>query len=339
MSGLAEATRGPLRVGIVGLGGFGELHLRSYLKRRDVEVVGVADTSEERCKYAHICYGIAESFTSGFELVDRLHPDAVSVTTPENAHVDIALYCLSQGVSTLVEKPLADDVSEAKRLLRATETSDAILLPGHVLRFAAPYRSLKDQIEQGAVGRLVAATARRDRRHDIASAYQRTHPALLTMIHDIDLVLWLFATPVLTVQASQVVSAASALQPSFLTATLRFLDGAVAVLSTSFLLPNGSMEANSDRLEVYGTEGVASVDTSFPVTLVQAKSIYAPDLILTPGFANGALDEEISHFCSCAHAKTPSDIMPVSQAVAAVEVASAIVRSSEGGGVLETVSR
>lgn len=328
----------PLKVAVIGLGEFGERHLGAYLNRLDVEVVGVADRSEVRCRDISSRYSIRRWEQCAEQLLADTEPDAISVATPEDQHLPVALFALKLGISVLLEKPIATSSGQAKRLFLAAEKSPAIVLAGHILRFAAPYQELKFAVEQGAIGKPLALTARRDRPRRIGDAYQRVHPVMLTMIHDIDQVLWLLGDAITTVRATQVRLAGDD-QPRFVTATLESADGAVATLSTALLHPDSSPVTTSDRLEIYGTEGTAYVDLSVPDLVVQGRCLVAPDYLLAPEHARGALDAEIGYFCDSVRRREPCAVMPLDQAVASVSIAEAAIRSAEGGGSLQRPRR
>src|SRR5262249_57619177 len=85
----------------------------------------------------------------------------------------------------------------------AAIASSAFVMPAHILRFAPPYVSLKARVAGGAIGRLLAIHSNRDRSRDHLQLYPDVHPALMTLIHDIDLALWISGSPALRVSAYQ----------------------------------------------------------------------------------------------------------------------------------------
>jgi predicted dehydrogenase len=209
-----------------------------------------------------------------------------------------------------------------------------VLIPAHILRFAAPHRALHHEVATGRVGRVVAISARRDRTQTIAEAYARVHPAFLTAVHDIDQVIWLTASRVVRVRALEI-RRAERRQPDVVWAQLELASGVIASVATAMLHPAGGSVSTSDRLEVYGTDGVASLDVADPVVAIHADPPAAVDWILEPDDGGGAFGREIAHFCECLRLGRASDVITPEEAVHGIRVADAIVRSAADGSVVD----
>ena len=97
----------PVRVGVVGLGIFGQVHLKAYTGLPGAEVIGICDLDEERVRKAGEEYDVAARFRDYRELLAMDGLDAVSVVTPDFTHTDIVVAAVEQGRAVLVEKPLA----------------------------------------------------------------------------------------------------------------------------------------------------------------------------------------------------------------------------------------
>jgi predicted dehydrogenase len=110
-----------VRIGVIGVGRFGELHLSAYA-RQEVEVVGVADRDRERARSVAERFGVARWFGDGAELVADCRPDGVSVVTPGRDHLEPTLTALSQGCSVLLEKPVATSSPRFRRSRRPLST-------------------------------------------------------------------------------------------------------------------------------------------------------------------------------------------------------------------------
>ena len=204
-------------------------------------------------------------------------------------------------------------------------------MPAHILRFAGPYRAVHDAVRAGDIGQVIGITARRDRTAAIGAHYRHVHPAALTMVHDIDQVLWL--TGARPVRARAVEHRPSPDdQADLVFAHLELSSGVVASLVTVLVHPEGSIAGTSDRLEVYGDAGVATVDTSAPTALVHGASSRAPDWVLEPADGGGAFGAEIAHFVDCLERGSSSDVIPVDDALWGLRAVDAIVRSAASGG-------
>jgi predicted dehydrogenase len=180
-------------------------------------------------------------------------------------------------------------------------------MPAHILRFAAPCVSLRARVAEGAVGRLLAIHSSRDRGRDHLLLYPNVHPALMTLIHDIDLAFWISGAPALKVTAHERRDDA----PALVWAHVEASDGSLWSLRTSWLLPGDAPVA--DRVEVYGTRGAEVVE-------------------LTPDTYDAALDAEINHFCTCIRKAETSSIVTLAEAAHGIRVAEAVILSAHQNG-------
>jgi predicted dehydrogenase len=302
---------GPLRIGVIGVGRFGERHLSAYA-RQEVEIVAVADRDRERARSVAERFGLPRWFGDGAALVAECRPDGVSVVTPGRDHLEPTLTALSHGSSVLLEKPVATSSHQVRAIETAAVESTAFVMPAHILRFAAPYASVRARVADGAIGRLLAIDSNRDRSRDHLQLYPDVHPALMTLIHDIDLALWISGSPALRVSAYQRGDA-----PALVWAHVEAADGSLWSLRTSWLLPTDA--SFSDRLEVHGSDG-------------------AEVLELTSDTHVGALDAEVAHFCSCIRSGAPSDVITLTEAAHGIRIAEAIISSAAAGGIQVDVS-
>ncbi len=170
-----------VRVGVIGVGVMGERHCRVYSNLRGVHLVGLADTNAERGR------AIADHYeTTYFESAQALlaEVDAVSIVTTTPAHFDLAMMALEHNAHLLVEKPLAETLDQAQRLIAEAERRGKVLQVGHIERFNPAYMELKNVT---ADMQLVAVNARRLSPFDLSNTDVDVIRDL--MIHDLDLVL------------------------------------------------------------------------------------------------------------------------------------------------------
>jgi predicted dehydrogenase len=324
----------PLRVAVVGGGWMAVAHLRAYAARPDVRIVGLVTRSAARAAELAERFGIEATFDDVTAMLDAAAPDGISVTTVEHEHVEPTCLGLERGVGVLVEKPIATTVDGAQRMVETAARTGALLVPAHILRFAAPHLALRREVVDGRLGRVLAISARRDRTRAIADAYARVHPALLTAVHDIDQVLWLTGSHVVRVRALEA-RRPERPQPDAVWAQLELGSGVIATVATAMLHPAGSDVATSDRLEVYGTDGVAVLDPTDPVVSVHTDPPTILDWILEPPDGGGAFGAEIGHFLACLRAGQPSKVVTPDEALHGIRVAHAIIRSAADGSVVE----
>lgn len=142
---------------LVGLGRWGEQHLR-VLTGLGV-TVWVAEVSAARRRWA-VDHGVAEARTVADYREALGHVDAVDVVTPAGCHLDVAAAALAAGRHCFIEKPLAANVEQARRIVAAAGASGRVVQVGHVFRFHPVTRALRAALEAGRLGRVRYASGR-----------------------------------------------------------------------------------------------------------------------------------------------------------------------------------
>lgn len=151
-----------LKIGLIGLGNIGRVHIRNLMAMHNAELVGVCDFSKENAdKYA------AEYRTRAFytytDMFDHSGLEAVIIAVPHSEHAAIAMEAFRRGIHVLCEKPLAVHVNEAEKINQAYEAA-LKQYPG--LTFAMMfqertlplYHKIKQIVASGELGRLMRAT-------------------------------------------------------------------------------------------------------------------------------------------------------------------------------------
>ena len=146
-----------MRVLLVGLGRWGEKHLR-VLGELGVEL-WVADVSAERRAFA-VKAGVTP--TRAVEDFRRAlpHVDAVDIVTPADNHLALAGECLRAGRDCFIEKPLTLTVEEGRRLSGVVADTGRVLQVGHIFRFHPVTTALRERIDTGTLGRVRYCTGR-----------------------------------------------------------------------------------------------------------------------------------------------------------------------------------
>jgi|YelNatPaOPRAMG01_1025707.scaffolds.fasta_scaffold11383_6 virulence factor len=229
------------RVGVIGLGRMGQQHVRVYSAIRRAQLVGVCDVNPEVGNHIAQRYDIPY-FTDLDELLARV--EAVSVVTPTPYHFEIAKRCLERGVHVLVEKPIAQTVEEAERLVELAERSGLVMQVGHIERFNPAYVEMKNVLEELTV---VAVNFRR------LSAYAGSNTdvdvVLDLMIHDADLVLDLANNEPVWMAAGGISAFGKAVD--YASAQLRFESGPLMFLTASRLTEEKVRSIEVTALEAY----------------------------------------------------------------------------------------
>jgi predicted dehydrogenase len=147
-----------MRVGLIGCGVQGMVHLDAYDKLDDVEVVAVCDLDPAR-RQAASARTAGAAFASHRELLDAGELDLVSVCTMPATHEQIVCDALRGGVDVLCEKPMARTMAEAGAMAAAARETGRALALGYNMRHMGSARVLKRAIDDGAIGRPLAIRA------------------------------------------------------------------------------------------------------------------------------------------------------------------------------------
>jgi predicted dehydrogenase len=145
----------PVRAAFVGLGRIYDLNVRAYIANPDVEVVALVDPSEERRAQRLADWPEARAFASAAELAESgLEVDAVEALLPIPLHVDGVVELLGYGWHVNLQKPMCNDVADARRMLGAARASDRQLRVMENYIFYEPLRKLKETVESGELGEV-----------------------------------------------------------------------------------------------------------------------------------------------------------------------------------------
>lgn len=351
---MAEAPRFPmpLRVGLAGVGRFGQLHAAVLADCPGVELVCLADPDEERLARVAKRYGVTAVHRDAEALIEEDGLDAVVLATPDEQHAAQARAALRRGRHLFVEKPLADSWREAQELQRLAHDRGVLLQVGMILRYEASHRWLQRQIQAGAFGALVSIRAQRNcSRGSYAAIADRVHTVHRTLIHDIDLLLWLSGSAVSSVMALEY-RQGQHLAPQGCFALLQLASGCVAQLESSWYVPDqapanvlqehwqGCIDA---ELAVVGQQRTARLQgLQTPLQIWSDHNQQRPDLALWPeceGRVFGALRDQLQDFTRCARRGEPSAVADLSAAVEALRVAEAIIEAGRVGGVVRLGER
>ena len=142
-----------LRMGFIGLGAMGSSHLRLFHEdcSRDAVAVAICAGNPDNIARAKKIAPDAELIKNERKLIGA-DLDAVVISSPNFTHVPLALETLKSGKHLFLEKPVGITPSECRKLLRASQKSDRILMIGHELRYSPYFVKLKKLVDAGAIG-------------------------------------------------------------------------------------------------------------------------------------------------------------------------------------------
>jgi predicted dehydrogenase len=145
----------PVRVGVAGLGYWGPNLARNFESLPGCELAWCCDPSAEaRTRAAARFPGALIAADLDALLADDTL-DAVAVATPVPTHAAVAQTVLEEGKHCFVEKPLAQSVADAERVLLTAAERDRVLMVGHLLEYHPGVERLKDLVDSGELGEQI----------------------------------------------------------------------------------------------------------------------------------------------------------------------------------------
>ena len=148
-----------MRVGVIGCGFQGRLHVDVLSRLSDVELVAVADIDPDRGgRLAHE-YGVAGSYRDYREMLDSERLDLVTICTMPVHHAGMTVAAFSRGAHVLCEKPLAMNTAEGVAMVEAARRAGKFLAVGFNMRFMPNSMAIHSFIREGGFGRPVYTRA------------------------------------------------------------------------------------------------------------------------------------------------------------------------------------
>jgi predicted dehydrogenase len=176
----------PVRAGVVGVGHMGQYHLGVFADLPEVELEGISDIDRNKHRRLARKYK-TRGYSDYRRLLDKL--DAVSIAVPTELHYKIARDFLEAGVHVLVEKPMTDNLEQARELFDLAERKGLVLHVGHVERFNGAVQELRKIVKEPL---LVESR----RMGPFTSRNVEDGVILDLMIHDLDIILSLVKSKV-----------------------------------------------------------------------------------------------------------------------------------------------
>jgi UDP-N-acetylglucosamine 3-dehydrogenase len=327
-----------LRIGVIGLGWFGEIHCETIVGIPNLELVALCTRRPDRLSEQASKFGVTKTYTDYRDMLADKGIDAVSIVTMWDQHTDPAVDALKAGKHVFLEKPMASTVADCNKIIAAANASRGILQVGHICRFNPRYRMTKQAIDEGRIGKIVALQSRRN----IPAAWtptilEKIGPIVGDAIHDTDLMLWFTSDRVVSAY-SQTVSVRNLTFPDIGQTMYRFKGGATATLETVWCMPEKTPFDIDERMSIIGTEGIIHVQDTFPnLGIVDGSRLHSPDTTYWPmfdGVRGGALRAEFEYFANCALMGIAPKIGRPEDAAAALEATLAAEESARTGNVV-----
>jgi myo-inositol 2-dehydrogenase / D-chiro-inositol 1-dehydrogenase len=288
----AKRAAKPIGLAIVGAGRIGLIRAEIAAKHPNVGWISLAEIRTDRGNE------VAERVRADFwtadyrELLARTEVTAAVIATDEHLHVDPILAAVERGLPLLIEKPLATELAESERVLRAIQKAGVDAVVGYTQRFRRRWLAAKEKVRTGQLGDVTLVTSRAFMNRLVAlDNYQRTNdptrisPMVISGTHALDIVMWMMeAKRPVEIYARSVDKALSPIcnGTDATAGLLTFDDGSLYHASISWALPivwPGAVY--SLEVGVVGTEGVLTIDDTHRdvvlATNISQGEGYAPD--------------------------------------------------------------
>jgi len=142
-----------IRLGLIGLGYIGKIHLRHCQKLENAKLIAAADLSKKALKIADGAE-VKQTYTNYEQLLRNSDVDAVIIALPTHLHSQCAKQAAEAKKHVFLEKPIARSIAEAKEIISAAGKNNVKLMMGYPLRFNPAFCRVKERIADGTLGEI-----------------------------------------------------------------------------------------------------------------------------------------------------------------------------------------
>jgi UDP-N-acetylglucosamine 3-dehydrogenase len=306
-------------VSIIGCGVWGRNHIRVFSELPNTKIKSVVDIDKNSVSTLAQKYHV-QNCTDPDTAFNDPEIDAVTICTPTVTHAELALRAIEEGKHVLVEKPMTNNLEEAKTLIRAAKKQGVHLAVGFVERYNPAVREAMKVIEEGTIGRVILVHTRRVSRWPVRIGDVGVIKDLA--IHDIDIVNKLFEA-----EAATIFSNAGSIQHGFedyANIVMCFPGKRAAFIETNWLTPR-----KIRTLTITGTEGIVNVEY-----INQTISIENDKNIIQPLIQSAEpLRLELESFINSIITDTPPEVTG-EDGIKALKVCEAAIESAKVGKIV-----
>ena len=232
----------PVKLAVVGAGLIGSKHARLVRGQAGCSLVGICDADSTRRRVAERL--AVPFYRDPSELLGEQQPEGAIVATPNGTHLAVAEVCAGKGVDLLIEKPIADTLPAARRIVEVAAAAGCRVLVGHHRRHNPLIREARSQVQGGELGRLIAASMMwallkpaEYFQVDWRRRRQQGGPILINLIHELDLLRYICGE-IRQVYAQSASMARGLEVEDTLSITLSFANGALGSIIASDATPS-----------------------------------------------------------------------------------------------------
>lgn len=228
-----------LKIGVLGVGHLGKIHLKCIQEITDFELVGFYDPDTVNADKIEAEFGI-KKWSSLDDLIDAV--DVVDIVTPTISHFDCASKALKKCRHVFIEKPIVTSLEEARELIKIAGEANVKVQVGHVERFNPAFLAAESSFDRPMFIESHRLAQFNPRGTDV--------PVILDlMIHDIDIVLSVVKSNIKKISASGVAVVSDT--PDIANARIEFDNGCVANLTASRISLKNMRKARFFQRDAY----------------------------------------------------------------------------------------
>ncbi len=272
---------GPFGVAVVGCGGVSSAHFSAYASHPDADLVAAVDVRPDLAASSAHRWHARRWYSTVAEVLGDPEVHVVDLCLPHDLHAPVTIQAAKAGKHIFVEKPIANTLDEADRMIAAAEENGVLLMVDQTKRYQNRHRKVKELLDAGYIGRplLVRSTYEQD----IIYAWTHMDPERRATywkhdgvisgigIHSLDLLRWLVAE---VVEVQAIASTSDLIDPhrnaeDSAIILLRFENGCIGEVMVSYVLRHPRLASNWDvmPLRIFGRDGSIEMDELDRVSL------------------------------------------------------------------------
>jgi len=314
-----------VRVGVVGFGYWGPNLVRNFANTEGAKVVSVCDRDPTKVAMARRRHPDIAGVTDYKELIENDGVDAIVIATPVRTHYELALRALQAGKHVLVEKPLAEESSQAEHLIEEAARRNLVLMVDHTFLYTPAVQKIRELVRKGVLGDIYYYNGLRA---SLGLFQDDVNVIWDLAVHDMAIIRYVFEEAPVAVSATAA-SHVPGSPENIAHITLFFRSSCIAQINVNWLSPvkvRQTFIGGSRRMIMYDdlepTEKIKVYDKGVVVNKspemahelrigYRAGDMWAPNLT-----TKEALQAETEHFIACICGKA----VPISGGEAGLEV-------------------
>lgn len=298
------------KIAVVGLGGVAQLiHLPILSKLKDVEITAVAETNKNRLNTVSEKFGVKGKYSNHKDLIANEDFDVAVIATPTNTHLGIALDLLSAKKHLLIEKPIALNLEETKKIDTAADENKCKVMVGMNLRFRPDAMLLKSLVNDGELGEVFYIKCGWLRQQSSEQKwFLKKSVAGGGVMYDLginlfDLSLWLMDFPKIESVSVKTFKHNTKNVEDSAVGFVRCKNGAVINFDVSWSLHS---ESDGFNLTAYGSKGTAHLNPLVAYRRIDSNQIeIAPKMSGRKNLFKKSYENELKHFIGALRGNYP----------------------------------